>query len=63
MTSAQADEYKNFFGGTVLVGGKIEISSAEECFQANDSQKGVFDTGYKMAISVQNPMLKVNYFL
>ena len=25
--------------------------------------KGLFYTSYKMAISVQNPVLKVNYFL
>ena len=43
---------------------KIHISSAGECFQANDSQVRDFYTrAITMAISVQNPMLKVNLFL
>ena len=38
--------------------------SAEECYQANDSQiRDFFDTSYKMSISYQNTMFKVNYFL
>ena len=41
---------------------KINISSVGECFQANDSQLSFFDT-FKVTISVQNYILKVNYFL
>ena len=33
-------------------------------FHENDYQvRDFFDTGYNMAISAQNPLLKVNYFL
>ena len=39
-----------FFGKKVFSGERLRI-------------KGLFCTSYKMAISVQNPMLKVNYFL
>ena len=62
MASAQAGEETNSFEETLPVRGKIR-TSAGECFQANDSHISFFYTGNKMAISVQNAMLKVNYFL
>ena len=43
-------EKSNFFGKKVLSGERFRI-------------KGLFYTSYNMAISAQNPMLKVNYFL
>ena len=39
-----------FFGKKVFSGERFRI-------------KGLFYTSYKMAISVQNPMLKMSYFL
>ena len=43
-------EKSNFSGKKVFSGERFRI-------------KGLFYTSYNMAISVQNPMLKVNYFL
>ena len=44
-----AEKFK-FFGKKVFSGERFRI-------------KGLFYTSYKMAFSVQSPMLKVNYFL
>ena len=43
-------EKANFFGKKVFSDERFRI-------------KGLFYTSYNMAISVQNPILKVNYFL
>ena len=42
---------RNFFGKKVLLGERFRIKGLQGY------------TSYKMAISAQNPMLKVNYFL
>ena len=48
-TTFVAEQFK-FFGNTVFSGERFRY-------------KRLFYTSYKMAISDQNPMLKVNYFL
>ena len=48
---------------TIFVAGKNKIIRQESVLDERFRNKGLFYTSYKMAISDQNPMLNVNYFL
>ena len=48
---------------TILVAEKIKFFGKKSFSGERFRIKGLFYTNYKMTIPVQNPMLKVNYFL
>ena len=48
---------------TIFVAEKVKFFDKKVFSGEGFRIKGLFYTNYKMAISVQNPMLKVNYFL
>ena len=63
MASVQAGEETNSFEETILVREKKKILRLVSVFRRAILEQGYFNVGCKMTISVQNPMLKVNYFL